>query len=450
MADTVKVIDEGTIIEVVQGGSLTVVQIVESGLEIEKLLFTQLSDTPSDYKGQGGKTVTVKEDESGLEFSKTYNSFISLTDTPNKYDGAANQLVAVNQNGNGLRFINYVVGDLDIEYFTQLGDVPQNYTGKGNYIVTVKKEEDGLAFSEPDILIPSQSDVNPGSYKYPQIVVNEKGIITAIQEGKPFEFDHFEENKFLIGDGTSYPKQFDNGALKQYLTTASGAPSWAYISELTQDGRTILKVSDNGTEDTSQLNLIATKTQIRLQPVDNQEVILGKGTNILTLNGYEVQIPQNVKVNAKGGLTINPNEGTVGIGTTVNKDDYATRISDNDFITKHWFDINQREVQVSLVKSSSELLLGQPITFSFPSGAVITEVNLQIMSPYNDEVTIQITDTNSQILYNSEDCPILDEGNLRVFLNQPVYDPQYKIIVTPSGYVQGQGNLFVSYFTASE
>lgn len=55
MADTVKVIDEGTIIEVVQGGSLTVVQIVESGLEIEKLLFTQLSDTPSDYKGQGGK-----------------------------------------------------------------------------------------------------------------------------------------------------------------------------------------------------------------------------------------------------------------------------------------------------------------------------------------------------------------------------------------------------------
>lgn len=198
------------------------------------------------------------------------------------------------------------------------------------------------------------------------------------------------------------------------------------------------------------MNLIATKTQIRLQPVDNQEVILGKGTNILTLNGYEVQIPQNVKVNAKGGLTINPNEGTVGIGTTVNKDDYATRISDNDFITKHWFDINQREVQVSLVKSSSELLLGQPITFSFPSGAVITEVNLQIMSPYNDEVTIQITDTNSQILYNSEDCPILDEGNLRVFLNQPVYDPQYKIIVTPSGYVQGQGNLFVSYFTASE
>ena len=107
-------------------------------------------------------------------------------------------------------------------------------------------------------------------------------------------------------------------------------------------------------------------------------------------------------------------------------------------------------MRVSLVKSSSELLLGQPITFSFPAGAVIIEVNLQIMSPYNDEVTIQITDTNSQILYNSEDCPILDEGNLRVFLNQLVYDPRYKIVVTPNGYVQGQGNLSVSYFTASE
>lgn len=450
MADTVKVIDEGTIIEIVQGGSLTVVQIVESGLEIEKLLFTQLSDTPSSYEGQEGKTVTVKQDGTGLEFSKTYNSFLSLTDTPNKYDGYNNQLVAVNQNGNGLRFINYVVGDIDIEYFTQLGDVPQNYTGKGSYIVTVKKEEDGLEFSEPDVLIPSQSNVNPGSYKYPQIVVNDKGIITAIQEGKPFEFDPFEPDKFLIGDGTSYPKQFDNGVAKQYLSTISGKPSWVYISELTVDGRTILKVSDNGSEDTSQLDLIATKEKIALQPIDNQEMVIGKGTNKVTLNGSVIEIPKNVKIDAKEGLTIDPDTGTVGIGNTVNKDDYATRITDNDFITKHWFNINQREVQVAMVKTETELLLGQPITFSFPSGAVITEVNLQIMSPYNDEVTIQITDTNSQILYNSEDCPILDEGNLRIFLNQPVYDPQYKIVVTPSGYNQGQGNLFVSYFTANE
>lgn len=450
MADKLKVVDEGTIIEVIQGGSLTVVQIVESGLEIEKLLFTQLSDTPSDYKGQGGKTVTVKEDESGLEFTKTYNTFISLEDTPKKYDNSANQLVAVNQNGDGLRFINYVVGDLNIEYFTQLADVPQNYKGKANYLVTVTKEEDGLEFSEPDNLIPVQEDVSAGSYKYPQIVVNDKGIITAIKEGKPFEFDPFPENKFLIGDGTPYPKSFENGSVNQYLTTnSSGVPSWSYINKFILDGRTLVSASDNGAEDTSLLQILNTKTNITITPSDRQNITIGKGDTPITLNG-QINIPANKRITAEGGLVINPDTGTVGVGSTVTPDDYATRIDQNDFITRHWFEINQKEVQVSFVKTKTELLLSQPLNFSFPAGATVTEININIMSQFNDEAKLQIIDSNSQIIYDPEDCPYLDEGALRIFVNLPIYDPQYKITVTPLGYTMGQAYIFISYFVEEQ
>lgn len=450
MSDKIKVIDEGTIIEVVQGGNLTIVQVVESGLEIEKLLFIQLSDTPSSYKGAGGKTVTVKDDESGVEFTKTYDSFLSLIDTPNKYDNAANQLVCVNPNGDGLRFINYVVGDLDIEYFTQLADVPSSYKGKGNYILTVTKEEDGIGFSEPDVLIPVQEDVNAGSYKYPQIVVNEKGIITAIQEGKPFEFDPFPENKLLIGDGTPYPKSFDNGLVNQYLTTNSGGELfWNYIDRLISQGRVLVKVSDNGADNTSLLNISNTKTAITIAPQDRQALNIGKGDHEIVLNG-QITIPQNKKITAKSGLVINPDTGTVGIGSTVDADTYATRIDKNDFITRHWFEINQREVLTSMIKTPTELLLSQPITFSFPANSTVTEINIQIMSEFNEEATIQIVDSNGQIIYSKDDCPVLDGGELKIFANIPIYDPNFKITVNTYGYSQGQAYIFASYFVEQE
>jgi hypothetical protein len=73
--------------------------------------FTQLRDTPSAYGGHANKMVTVKSDESGLEFitqpaEKEY-SLLDLTDTPSDYTGKANNIVVVKSSEDGVDFVEF-------------------------------------------------------------------------------------------------------------------------------------------------------------------------------------------------------------------------------------------------------------------------------------------------------------------------------------------------------
>jgi hypothetical protein len=50
-------------------GGLTLTEIVDIiAVELDTFAFIDLTDTPANYTGQGGKSVLVKEDETGLEF----------------------------------------------------------------------------------------------------------------------------------------------------------------------------------------------------------------------------------------------------------------------------------------------------------------------------------------------------------------------------------------------
>jgi hypothetical protein len=80
--------------------------------------FLSLSDTPSSYSGQGGKTVSVKADESGLEFvaaSGGASTFLALTDTPSTYVAQANKFPRVNGGETALVFDTVSPYDLDQE-----------------------------------------------------------------------------------------------------------------------------------------------------------------------------------------------------------------------------------------------------------------------------------------------------------------------------------------------
>jgi hypothetical protein len=69
--------------------------------------FTGLSDVPSVYTGDASKVVSVKSDESGLEFvtpTAGATAFTGLSDVPSAYTGAASKVVSVKSDESGLEF----------------------------------------------------------------------------------------------------------------------------------------------------------------------------------------------------------------------------------------------------------------------------------------------------------------------------------------------------------
>ena len=91
-------------------------------------VFTALTDTPADYTGQALKSVRVKADESGLEFT-----------TPSGGGGG-------------------------VTVFTALTDTPADYTGQALKSVRVKLDETGLEFTTPSSSPPFSSDVIVANY----------------------------------------------------------------------------------------------------------------------------------------------------------------------------------------------------------------------------------------------------------------------------------------------
>lgn len=74
--------------------------------------FLELSDTPSSYSGQSGKTVVVSSSENALVFTSVSltNTFTALSDTPTSYSGQADKLVAVSSSENALVFTSVSTG----------------------------------------------------------------------------------------------------------------------------------------------------------------------------------------------------------------------------------------------------------------------------------------------------------------------------------------------------
>lgn len=68
--------------------------------------FLWLTDTPSDYTGQGGKYVRVNAGADALEFVTLALSFLGLSDTPSDYTGQTGKVPAVNAAEDGLEFID--------------------------------------------------------------------------------------------------------------------------------------------------------------------------------------------------------------------------------------------------------------------------------------------------------------------------------------------------------
>lgn len=442
----VQVIDEGNIIEIIQGRDLTVVLPVENNIEIQQLKFIQLSDVPNSYKDASGKTLRVNDTADGIIFGKTYDTFLSLDDTPSTYENSSGQLVVVNSSGTGLRFVNYTNADINIEYFTQLGDVPNSYKDKAGQIVAVDNTESGLNFISKDTIIPNQENVTAGSYRYPVIAVNEKGIITSIIEGKPFEFDSFKENQLLIGDGTTTPAQLDLGTSYQVLMTSTEDdknPKWTYLDRLMDNtGRNLLLVSNKSTVDTGVLSIINSQSNILLQPSSQQTIVLG--TEHDTKLSRNLIFPENSNIQSLNGLEINPYTGTVGI-TGVDAGTYAERLQENDFITRKWYENKQEEKPV-LVKSSTQVITKNTVSFDLHTGARAMEINLDVSSQFNKDAKLRVVDSLNQVLFDPEDSPYLDYSDLKIFLNIESQSDTYKINVQVMNYTTGQATVFMSYF----
>jgi hypothetical protein len=74
--------------------------------------FTELTDSPSSYVGEGNKVIAVKDTEDGLEFvvqsgagsGAGASTFTELTDSPSSYVGEAGKYTIVNNSEDGLEF----------------------------------------------------------------------------------------------------------------------------------------------------------------------------------------------------------------------------------------------------------------------------------------------------------------------------------------------------------
>jgi len=120
--------------------------------------FLGLTDTPSTYSGQGGKTVSVKADETGLEFVTAGGGGLTGSGTANEiayFTGATALASLTTGTYPSLTELSYVKGvtsgiqaQLNAKPTTFIGltDTPANYTGSANKWARVNGTPDALIF----------------------------------------------------------------------------------------------------------------------------------------------------------------------------------------------------------------------------------------------------------------------------------------------------------------
>lgn len=124
--------------------------------------FKGLSDTPGTYVGEASRVVTVKSDESGLEFSESAapSAYLGLTDTPSSYAVQAGKRPAVNSGENAIEFTETT--------FIESSDTPSAYTGLAGSLLRINAGETGLEFF-------------PNTGEIPNVVlVNEEADLPAV------------------------------------------------------------------------------------------------------------------------------------------------------------------------------------------------------------------------------------------------------------------------------
>jgi len=457
MVDTVVLKDEGNIIEVVQGKDLTVCKIVKSDVEIEDIRFVQLDDTPSSYEGSAGKTLVVNDDETALVFTRLPSTFISLTDTPTNYSNASGKLLVVNQQGTGISFVTYNSSDINIEYFTQLADVPNSYVDKAGQILTVKSTEDGLDMASFEDIMPNQS-ITSGSYNYPQIVVNAKGVITAIQEGSPFTFPPFTDKAILVGDGTTTPSTINVGNINQVMmVNNTTTPSWQFLQSLFDSyGNSTILTTSSSNINTSCLKINTNSSGIKINQESSSDYLYLGYDNDIQINGSGVLINKNLtmattkEIIGSDGLSLNPNSATVSVSSSIDPATYSSRIiNGNDLVTKKYYDDNQTNMGGVCKKTSVISITSNTANFVIPMNAIITDVYINITQAFNTESTISIEDSYSQPIYNSDDSPALSSIDLiNIKTNIISLANDYQINVSIDNYTFGSANVFLVYFLA--
>lgn len=483
--DVTEVKNEGTKIILLQGGQYTVAKTVVYDAEISDLLFTQLADTPNTYEEAAGKTVTVNKDGNGLEFSKTYSTFLSLNDTPVKYDGHSGSIVAVKQDGTGLTFLNYSLKDLNIEYFTQLADVPNTYSGNANSLLVVNQDESGIDFSSLDNVLPDQN-VTPGTYDYPHIVVDIKGRIVAIEEGEPFSFPDFENGAVLVGDGSDTPVTLPKGEAGQVLTTLSGSAnaSWQYVTSLyNPDGSLAVYVNKEEGATQNPLKVIRSADALTLSPASstlfalesngsgsfqtrtnfsigangspgnflttidlnqNGEIIITgeskveivsnrDAINLLSSKGIYSNAPlfftSNALITSDGSLTFNPTFGKLTVSQFIDPATYAGRITaDNDLTTKKYVDVAIQQAQskdTAFTKSESKVLLTQEQFTNFKIGkSYVDSVTFWCTegNNCNEECTLQVSDSLGNLFIDGSTVPFITTEPVKLFIGKDMSD----------------------------
>ena len=103
-----------------------------------------------DYTDEAGKVLTVKSDETGIEWTTKgsggggASTFTGLTDTPANYTGSGGKIPAVNSGETALEFIDAPSGGATA--FTGLTDTPANYTGSGGQFLAVNSGATAIEF----------------------------------------------------------------------------------------------------------------------------------------------------------------------------------------------------------------------------------------------------------------------------------------------------------------
>ncbi len=159
--------------------------------------FLDLTDTPNGYSGQASKYVTVKLDETGLEFTTGTSgggttTFLGLTDTPDSYIGQASRFVSVKADQSGLEFTTGA---------TDWGDIGGTIGNQAD-LVTLFNEKVARAGDEMtgDLIGTDFVKTRDGTITY-----NADGYITqiALTDGRTIDITYDADNYItIISDGT--------------------------------------------------------------------------------------------------------------------------------------------------------------------------------------------------------------------------------------------------------
>tara|TARA_R110000772_G_scaffold145504_1_gene255436 strand:+ start:1923 stop:3923 length:2001 start_codon:yes stop_codon:yes gene_type:complete len=173
--------------------------------------FLSLTDTPSTYTGQSGKAVTVKADESGLEFTAAGGggTFIALSDTPANYTGSANKFPRVNGTPDALIFDTISPYDLDQEGATD-GQVLTWVAANSRY--------------EPTTVAGGSSpwtSITDGIYRDGNVAI---GRTTILSNGAGF-YTFVVTSKATGGAGDSDFFRIEDNANVAYMTCGEGTPT---------------------------------------------------------------------------------------------------------------------------------------------------------------------------------------------------------------------------------